>query len=188
MNMIKNNNANMNTESAWTETKNKSDKKPHPCQYCGKNCFGLQCKECHLKMIAERNSECLDCDLSFLSLRKDGSRRKRCGDCQVTYTVRYYKNCPDCSKSFRFTLDNGKTFAKCGDCYKTYSKKREEARQEETKDMNDCKKCEIKTYYDLCRNCFYEEKNVTDTYMLSKCFGCGNRYKGNFKYCGDCKK
>ena len=33
----------------------------HPCQYCETPCFGLQCKNCHLKMVAEREGDCVDC-------------------------------------------------------------------------------------------------------------------------------
>lgn len=184
MNMIE------NPEEGWVAVSNKVRvSKYHPCQHCGKSCAGLQCKECHLKMISERNADCVDCGKSFYAMRKDGTKRKRCVDCQAKFNDKYYKNCPDCKISFRFTLDNGKVFDKCGSCHmKDKIKEEETRRKEEEKKMNDCKSCKKeKTFYDLCRKCFREQKETTDQYMLSKCFNCGQRYKGSFKYCRDCK-
>ena len=193
MNTNDNKDMNMNnSEEGWVDVKNKMMvSKFHPCQYCGKSCAGLQCKECHLKMVNERNADCVDCGINFYAVKKDGTKRKRCFDCQEKFNGKHYKNCPDCKNSFRFTLDNGKVFDKCGDCYKSQKKNEEEEkkRKEEEKIMNDCKRCKKeKTLYDLCRNCFREQKEITDQYMLSRCVGCGQRYKGTFKYCGGCKR
>ena len=190
--MVENKDMNMNnSDNTWIEVKNNVRvSKYHPCQYCGKSCLGLQCKECHLKMVSERNSDCIDCGNSFYALRKDGTKRKRCVECQGKFNDKYYKNCPDCKKSFRFLLDNGKEFSKCGECHMNDRIKREDKkRKEEEKEMNDCRKCKKeKTNYSLCRKCFREEKEMTDVYMLSKCVSCGHRYKGSFKYCIGCKR
>ena len=186
MNMITVENMNMNNE--WTEVRNKKTYKHHPCQYCGNKCYGIQCKDCHLKMVAEQNSECIDCKVTFKAIRKDGSKRKRCLDCQKNYSDKYFKNCPDCSKSFRCLLDNGKVFDKCSDCHKNEIKAQEKQKIKDTL-IYECKVCKQKTNHELCGKCFREKKSVEDTYMLSKCFSCGQRFKGNFKYCSkECKK
>ena len=184
LNMIANYN-NMNKECAKVEHNSKF----HPCQYCEKSCIGMQCKDCHLKMVKDRNDDCIDCGTSFYAIKKDGTKRKRCFDCQNKFNNKYYKNCQDCSKSFRFVLDNGKVFDKCGSCYILDKKKGEDKkRNEDDREMNDCRKCKKeKTYYDLCRNCFRENKEITNIYMISKCIDCGQRGKGLFKYCCDCK-
>ena len=150
MNMI-------NSNEGWIDVKNKVRLSNfHPCQHCGKSCAGLQCKVCHFKMVEERNADCVDCGKSFYAIKKDGTKRKRCFDCQTNFNDKFYKNCPGCSKSFRFTLDNGKVFDKCGEC--NFSDKKKEDNK-----MNACKSCKKEnTYYDLCRNCFREQKEVTD--------------------------
>jgi len=190
--MINNKDMNMNDSENWVEVSNNVRvSKFHPCQYCGKRCIGSQCKECHLKMVSERNSDCIECGKSFYALRKDGTKRQRCFECQKLFNEIFYKNCPGCSKTFRFLLDNGKEFSKCGECYTSDRIKREEKnRKEEEKNMYDCKKCKNeKTNYSLCGKCFREEKEMTDVYMLSKCFTCGQRFKGSFKFCSkECRK
>ena len=44
----------------------------HPCPYCNVPCFGKQCKNCHNKMIEDKNAECIDCTEQFYALRRDG--------------------------------------------------------------------------------------------------------------------
>ena len=61
------------------------NKPVHPCIHCQNPCYGSQCKDCHLKMMSERQSNCIDCNTTFNALKKDGSKKKRCFECQKTY-------------------------------------------------------------------------------------------------------
>lgn len=129
-----------------------------PCQYCSKPCFGLQCKQCHLNMIASREANCVDCDNSFPALRKDGSKRSRCSSCQETYEKLHIAKCPDCGENFHALLKNGKSYSKCLPCYK--------------KDFTACTKCTKTTRveYPLCKECYTSEKSekhFTVTYKKS---------------------
>ena len=170
-------------------------KQSRPCQYCGKNCFGLQCKDCHLKMVAANNAECLDCKVSFKALKKDGTKRKRCFDCQKIYNDTYYKNCSKCNDNFRCMLDDGRVFDKCFKCYneireenkKNYENRRKASEEENTKPCT-TKGCVNKTKFSFCSTCFRNKKNTEDSYMISRCIVCNYRIKGNYKYCSeDCK-
>jgi hypothetical protein len=180
----------MNNKNMHSKTDIKNEKKvAHPCQYCSKPCFGLQCKDCHLKMLDERNANCIDCETSFYALRKDGSKRKRCFDCQKIYAETYYKNCSGCNESFRFMLDNGKVFEKCSRCYASRKEEREE-KEQNTKDLQNCatKRCPNKTSHTFCSHCFKNQKSLEDQYMISTCVVCRYRSPGNFKYCSsNCK-
>lgn len=188
---------NMNmSEKEWTEVTNKKVVKPqpHPCQYCGKSCFGLQCKECHLKMIAANNADCLDCKTSFKAIRPDGTKKKRCFDCQKSYTETYYKNCPKCNDVFRCMLDDGRVFDKCFKCYSEVkeerNKKFESRRKAEEENTNPCntRGCLNKTKFSFCSSCFKNKKTTEDSYMVSRCVVCDYRIKGNYRYCSDeCK-
>jgi hypothetical protein len=196
-NIEKNMNMNM-SEKEWTEVKNKNKNivkpQPHPCQYCSKSCFGLQCKECHLKMIAVNNADCLDCKTSFKALRPDGTKKKRCFDCQKSYSETYYKNCPKCNDVFRCMLDDGRAFDKCFKCYsevKEENKKKYESRRkaelEEEENTKPCNTtgCFNKTKFSFCSPCFRTKKNTEDSYMISRCIVCNYRIKGNYRYCSE---
>ena len=119
---------------------------PHPCIHCEKPCFGSQCKECHLKMIAEREGDCIDCDTKFNALRKDGSMKKRCFECQKIYNKNHIAVCSSCNNTYHATLDDGRVFNKCFDCYR--------------KSFHQCKNCDntIKEEFDMCGDCFRKEK------------------------------
>lgn len=132
-----------------TELKNE-DKKPHPCQYCQKPCFGYQCKECHFKMIKDRQAICMDCNKTFYGMRKNGTFRKRCTDCQDNYNKKYICKCITCNNDFHAYLDDGRVFDRCLDCYKKSFKK--------------CDRCDNNTReeYSLCKVCYIDERNNLD--------------------------
>ena len=117
-------------------------KDAHPCLYCGNPCFGKQCKQCHLKMLESQKGECLDCNVKFNAIRRDGSKRRRCLDCQQSYNNKYISECPDCKNTYHAYMEDGRVFEKCFDCYK--------------KSLHKCTGCEnfTKFEYALCRNCY----------------------------------
>ena len=181
----------------------------HPCQYCNTPCFGKQCKDCHLKMVANRESECIDCNKMFPALRADGTKRARCKECQEEYTKLYISTC-ECGESFHTVQKNGKTFDKCFKCYQKnftkcqkcdnttksefplckqcYSIERENKlnkKQSPSRELRTCKTtgCGKKTTYTLCSDCNSSIRQVEDEYMISRCTECGYRGRGNFRYC-----
>lgn len=189
----------------------KSDTNPiksrvlHPCQYCEKQCYGSQCKECHLKMIAEREGECIDCSSVFYALRKDGSKRLRCQACQQTYNDKYIAKCPECNLEFHSKSKDGRCFETCFSCYK---KKFIACRTCEKDTLPDffplCKDCHFAdresrmkncaninctrtTLYRLCKQCNDANRTLSDRYVLSRCQerGCGVRIRGDHKFCED---
>ena len=104
-----------------TDNKNKSGDL-HPCQNCNKQCFGLQCKECHLKMVEEKKAnmtKCTDCDKSFNSKKLDGSKNTRCFECRKSWYKKNFKACPGCKENYRYLLDTGKTIDMCRGCYRS---------------------------------------------------------------------
>ncbi len=113
----------------------------HPCKYCGNSCIGKQCKDCHLRMVTLRNGKCADCGTEFLSVRRDGSVRKRCGECQYAYNQEYISVCPGCGDTFPSKLKDGRSFTKCYKCYRST--------------VNKCTRCDNNAYngYALCREC-----------------------------------
>ena len=48
----------------------KPERQLHPCQYCETLCYGSQCKNCHLKMIADKHSNCVDCNVYLMQEEK----------------------------------------------------------------------------------------------------------------------
>ena len=56
-------------------------------------CYGFQCKNCHIKMIAEKQSNCIDCTKPFNAKRKNGTFKKRCFGCQDNYNKKYISKC-----------------------------------------------------------------------------------------------
>jgi hypothetical protein len=114
----------------------------HPCQYCGTQCFGKQCKECHFKMLETQKGICLDCHKTFHAVRKDGSKRRRCMECQVAYNNKYISQCPECKCTYHAYMEDGRIFEKCFACYK--------------KTLHKCTGCDsfTKFEYALCRNCY----------------------------------
>lgn len=197
MDMINNTEKNMNiSEKEFTDVKNKKKfvkSEAHPCQYCGKTCYGMQCKECHLKMSQINNADCVDCKVSFKALKKDGTKRKRCFECQKIYSQTYYGQCVDCNGTFRCVLDDGRSFDKCFKCYNEVrderKKKYENSKDEGNTKICNSKDCENSTKFAFCSSCFKNKKRVDDTYMVSKCIVCNYRISGNYKFCSDdCKQ
>ena len=140
----------------------------HPCKYCSKPCFGLQCKECHLKMVNKFSGECSDCKQTFRQKKEDGSTRKRCLPCHKNYMSTYIGACK-CGETFKKLLEDGRTFDKCFTCYQG-SKKR-------------CQKCENFTFKDntLCFECYHASKKCATE-------KCDNSTVRSNKLCSDCYK
>lgn len=129
------------------EEQNFLEKDLHPCQYCGKICKGKQCKECHLKMIKNRQGNCVDCNNVFLAVRLDGTKKKRCMECQKDYNNKYISKCYLCGNDYHAFLEDGRIFDKCYDCYKS--------------SILECIICKEKTInnYTYCKSCYTENKN-----------------------------
>jgi hypothetical protein len=123
-------------------------KELHKCPYCDNTCFGIQCKQCHLKMLEAQQGTCTDCNELFHAVRKDGSKRRRCISCQTVYNEKYISKCPICSSSYHACLDDGRFFDKCFSCYK--------------KSFHQCSNCDRSTKidYDLCKVCYQAEKKM----------------------------
>lgn len=147
---------------------------PHPCQYCDTPCFGLQCKNCHMKMIADRSGICIDCNKTFFNaLRKDGTKRQRCKDCQTNFELKNIIPCPECSKPY-----DGRIFQKCLECHK--------------KSFHKCESCDnmIKSKYVKCGECYRKERKpyIKDPNMfpLVDCSSPDCLNKTTYKYCKIC--
>lgn len=162
---------------------NFENKVTHPCVHCSKPCFGSQCKECHLKMVANREGECVDCKNNFYALRKDGSKRKRCQECQERYNKDHTDICPDCGNVYHARLDDGRVFNRCFDCY--------------TKSFHKCAKCDntIRGDFEMCSECFNKEKQVEfenkrrkieTLHPLVYCRNKDCHNKTTFTYCKPC--
>ena len=153
---IKNNNVveNVAVVGGGEGKKSMQNKELHPCQYCGTQCFGKQCKECHFKMLETQKGICLDCHTTFHAVRKDGSKRRRCMDCQVAYNNKYISQCPECKCTYHAYMEDGRVFEKCFSCYK--------------KTLHKCTGCEsfTKFEYALCRNCY-------QTSVINRMYGGG---------------
>jgi hypothetical protein len=132
----------------------KIKRQAHPCQYCENMCFGSQCKNCHLKMIADRQSNCIDCNRIFLAKRKNGTYRKRCFECQEKYNAKYIAKCISCNNDFHAYLDDGRIFNRCLKCYKNSFKK--------------CGNCDNMTHSDyvLCKICFRNNDEIIPPIVL----------------------
>ena len=205
-----------------TTTNNVSATKvAHPCQYCGQQCFGLQCKSCHLKMMSAREGKCNDCGNNFPAMRKDGTMRVRCMPCQEVYNETYISKCVDCGNDYNTQNKDGRFFDKCYSCYKKKFTKCKNCEGSTLVEYSLCKKCyttsdsRVKkpasvtsssgsvrkfdehecnmvgcnsmTTYFYCKPCSVSSRQVSDTYMVSRCQyeKCGLRFKGNYKYCFD---
>jgi hypothetical protein len=132
----------------------KTERQLHPCQYCKTMCYGFQCKNCHLKMIAEKQSNCIDCIKPFNAKRKNGTFKKRCFGCQDNYNKKYISKCITCNNDFHAYLDDGRVFDRCLLCYKNSFKK--------------CNNCDNNTReeYSLCKSC-YRNDEMTVPMVLS---------------------
>lgn len=120
----------------------------HPCQYCETSCYGYQCKNCHFKMIENRQGNCVDCNKVFNAMRKNGSFRKRCLDCQNIYNTKYIAKCVTCNNDFHAFLDDGRSFEKCLPCYKKTFK---------NCDNLDCTN-NTREEFALCKSCYRTER------------------------------
>jgi hypothetical protein len=116
----------------------------HPCQYCTNICRGLQCRNCHLKMISEKQGECIDCKNQFYALRSDGTKRKRCLDCQNNYNIKYIAKCPMCREDYHAFLEDGRVFDKCFKCYQNSFGTCEMCSEKSSNGQPYCKKCYMK--------------------------------------------
>ena len=119
----------------------------HPCQYCRRSCYGLQCRKCHIDMIASRSGECRDCKQMFIAIRKDGSKRVRCQSCQELYFNKYIRNCEDCNANFHSVMKDGRVFKKCLTCFK--------------KNFVKCINCNNNTHvsYPMCKTCYINKND-----------------------------
>lgn len=201
-----------------TITMNTNNKVAHPCQYCGKQCFGLQCKDCHLKMMSEREGKCTDCGNIFMAIRKDGTMRVRCLPCQEVYNKTYIAKCTDCGDDYNTKSKDGRFFDKCYSCYKKKFTKCKSCDESTLVEYPLCKTCYVSnkkiplhlgissskgslkkfdehecnttgcnkmTTYFYCKPCSISSRQVSDTYMVSRCQhkNCGQRFKGNYMFC-----
>jgi hypothetical protein len=155
------------------------EKELHPCQYCDTDCYGKQCKSCHLNMIKARTGTCSDCEKDFVALRKDGSYRKRCFDCQTLYNKKYIATCPICKNDYHAYLDDGRVFDRCYQCY--------------TRTFHKCENCDNKTKeeFSLCKTCYELEKATKNTYLnenhlLLKCKTEGCEALSRYSLCKQC--
>jgi hypothetical protein len=208
----------MNTNNNKVST----TKVAHPCQYCGQQCFGSQCKNCHLKMMSEREGNCNDCSKTFPAMRKDGTMRIRCAPCQEVYNSTYIANCSGCGDDYNTKSKDGRFFDKCYSCYKKKFTKCKNCDGSTLVEYPLCKSCFVTdrakkpssivssssskssskkfdehrcnmsgctsmTTYFYCKPCSISSRQVSDTYMVSRCQyeTCGQRFKGNYKYCLD---
>ena len=206
-----------NIEDNMNNTNMKNDIQPsiqknkvlHPCPNCEKMCYGKQCTECHFNMMEKNKGTCADCACSFQAQRKDGSMRKRCKDCQTSYNEKHIAICKICSQTYHALLDDGRSFDRCYTCYQESINNKCEAcgnkafgqkfckpcyELEKTKKMQNMqlvkcrnKSCNNETTFTYCRDCNRSNRETADSYMISSCYNCGRRYKGNSKFCVDCK-
>ena len=149
---------------------NDKNTEPHPCQYCDNPCYGLQCKNCHIKMVKDRSGICIDCNLSFFNaLRKDGTKRQRCNNCQTEFEIKNIVQCPDCDKPY-----DGRIFQKCLECHK--------------KSFRECESCPnmIKSKYVKCGECFRNDKPYINMFPLIDCGTIDCLNKTTYKYCKVC--
>ena len=184
----------------------------HPCQYCSKICFGLQCKDCHLSMEKRLSGECSDCKKTFRAKRDDGSSRKRCLPCHRVYMENHFATCK-CGETFMQLLEDGRRFSQCFKCYQSskkrcsncesftvrdntlcsdcYKKGKSETSSTKSQTMYNCRKksCKEKTAFEngYCKNCYQDNRETADQYMISRCNepGCFEKYRGNYKFCKD---
>lgn len=149
-----------------TQKNMKIMKEAHGCQYCSKPCFGLQCKDCHMKMVAERTGSCADCSKSFPAKRPDGSMRKRCFECQQKFATENLANCADCTNSFFAKRSDGSMRKRCFDCQQKFA----------TENVGSCADCS-KTF----------PAKRPDGSLKKRCYDCQNTFlKDNFKKCSSC--
>lgn len=202
-----------NIEAPTKSPTNKQELLPHPCKYCEKPCFGLQCKDCHLKMEKDLAGECSDCKKTFRAKKRDGKMRKRCQSCQEVYATKYIGTCPSCKDSYHKMNTDGRVFKVCFKCYNATRTKCKNCEKFAFKDKPLCVECHTKetvsskpprrekmeffpcsstgckntTPYRFCRDCNAKNKETTDSYMISRCQfdGCSYRGKGEFKFCSE---
>ena len=143
----------------------------HGCQYCSKPCFGLQCKDCHIKMVAERAGVCMDCSKTFSAKRKDGSMRKRCMECQTKFASENITPCIDCSKPFPSKRKDGTTKKRCFECQDIFSKE----------NFKKCDSCDKSTWkeYSFCKDCVSARAAKRDATMSVKSSSSGGSAKSH---------
>ena len=161
----------------------------HPCPNCQFPCLGKQCKECHFRMVFERNknnNNCIDCGNEIESEIRQ-TKGKRCRCCQITYNRNNTRKCKHifCRKIF---ISWNSKFSYCKDCFFFLKSKNE----------NFCKDCTSVLYFKIeneklrCFTCIKKKKINMRTKKTfdnkhacnSKCVSCD---KNNaILYCKDC--
>ena len=152
----------------------------HLCTICNENqCFGKQCKICHLKMIETYYMDCPICEEKFRHKTEDGRTFDKCLSC---FSKKIQK-CQDCNKN---TIPE--KFLRCVECKEKFRK----LPPYEGAELKDCsnKVCKNTTYYSECSSCFKVRRDLESQYLISTCsvMDCNYRGKGNFKFCPSHKK
>ncbi len=164
----------------------------HPCPNCNFPCLGKQCKDCHFRMVFEKNKYancCIDCRNHIENdiIQKSG---KRCRNCQNNYIRNNSIECKNnkCKNLFIGTTTlNGKRFCYCKECF-LYLKNNNECF---------CNECSVVLYFNYekqknkCGSCLKKNKINMKTKSLdkknlfnSKCLACFK--KGHVLYCKSC--
>jgi hypothetical protein len=73
----------------------------------------------------------------------------------------------------------------CSPCFQEGKKKK--VQNDSERELKNCKKDGFKntTIYTFCKSC-NDSRRVLDSYMMSTCQKCNQRFKGNFKFCSSC--
>ena len=147
----------------------------HPCRYCNNPCKGRQCRNCHIKMINNKQGECIDCSKIFNALRINGTKKQRCFDCQSIYTKHHISVCNICGNNYHAILKDGRKFAKCYNCY--------------NEEFTNCKNCNKRCLkkYDICKDCLEVDKHNI-TLIESKCRNNNCENKTFYCFCKECFK
>lgn len=162
----------------------------HPCPKCQFPCFGKQCKDCHFRMVFEKNQYrncCVDCRNYIDS---DYQHLRRCRNCYYSYMLKNKVKCNFflCKNVFDGrTAGDGKKKSYCNDCF-SYLKSKNECFCEDCssvlyfnfeKDKNKCKTCIRKKKINMKTKSLDKKK-----FNSSKCMGCNKN--GHVLYCKDC--
>lgn len=189
-----------NIEGVSSTTNNSKD--PHPCKYCSKQCYGLQCKDCHLKMEKELSGECYDCKKTFRAKKPDGKMRKRCRPCQEIYTETHVAPCKTCGEMYHQLLDDGRKFDQCYKCYQSSRVKCTQCENTTIKGKPLCVACHKKTLFKctkcdnfaskerpMCVGCYKEHRSEKSEKPVRESHDCstkGCKEKTSYQYCRTC--
>ena len=162
----------------------------HPCPKCHFPCFGKQCKDCHFRMVFEKNQYrncCVDCRNHIDS---DYQHLKRCRNCHYSYMLLQNRvKCKFifCKNIIKARSESCKKNSYCDHCF-SHLKKNNECF---------CEDCSSVLYFNYekdknkCRTCMKNKKINMRTKSLdknkfnnSRCVGCNKN--GHVLYCRDC--